>query len=228
VERIARARDLRRGRKEKELARGRRGAAEAAAPQPDEPPETDLEIDESDLAGPMIVHRPPPERKKPAGRRTEAARAADRYALPPLDLLDDPPADRAPVSEEEIRANSRILERKLADFGVNGRVTQVHPGPVITMYEYEPAPGVKVNRIVGLQDDLALALSATSIRVVAPIPGKPVVGIELPNKKREVVTLKEIMLSEEYGRSHSKLAVALARTSSAGRGSGTSARCRTC
>jgi S-DNA-T family DNA segregation ATPase FtsK/SpoIIIE len=168
-------------------------------------------VDEDDLAEPMIVHRPPPPRKKEAVRRFEPARAAGSYVLPPLDLLDDPPADRVPVSREEILANSRILERELADFGVNGRVTQVHPGPVITMYEYEPAPGIKVNRIVGLQDDLALALSATSIRVVAPIPGKPVVGIELPNKKREVVTLKEIMLSEEYARGHSRLAVALGK-----------------
>ena len=159
----------------------------------------------------MIVQRPPPLRKKPvAARRPEPARTRGSYVLPPLDLLDDPPADRAPVSRDEILANSRILERKLADFGVNGKVTQVHPGPVITMYEYELAPGIKMNRIEGLQDDLALALSATSVRV-ARIPGKSVVGIELPNRTREVVTLKEIMLSEEFGRAHSKLSVALGK-----------------
>jgi len=211
---VARARDLRRGRKEKEQVRGTR----AAAGTPDEksvvkqpPDEAPLEIGDEDLAGPLIVHRPPPLHRKPGPRRPEPARTRSTFVLPPLDLLDDPPADRAPVSRDEILAHSRILERKLADFGVNGRVTQVHPGPVITMYEYEPAAGIKVNRIVGLQDDLALALSATSVRVVAPIPGKPVVGIELPNRTREVVTLKEIMLSEEYGRGHSKLTVALGK-----------------
>jgi len=204
-----RAWELRRGRKEKEQARGKRGGA-ARKPAAEEPPEP-LEIDEEDLEGPMIVHRPPPQRKKPAARRPEPVRTPGSYVLPPLDLLDDPPADRAPVSRDEILAHSRILERKLADFGVNGKVTQVHPGPVITMYEYEPAAGIKVNRIVGLQDDLALALSATSVRVVAPIPGKPVVGIELPNRTREVVTLKEVMLSEEYARAHSKLSVALGK-----------------
>jgi len=210
---VARARDLRRGRKEKEQARGTRGAAGTPEEKPALrlPLEEPLEIGDEDLAGPLIVHRPPPLHRKPGPRRPEPARTRSTFVLPPLDLLDDPPADRAPVSRDEILAHSRILERKLADFGVNGRVTQVHPGPVITMYEYEPAAGIKVNRIVGLQDDLALALSATSVRVVAPIPGKPVVGIELPNRTREVVTLKEIMLSEEYGRGHSKLTVALGK-----------------
>ncbi len=209
---VARARDLRRGRKEKELARGTRGAAgapgQAAAPR--QPADDPLEIGEEDLAGPMIVHRPPPLRRKPGARRPEPTRSRGNYVLPPLDLLDDPPADRAPVSRDEILANTRILERKLADFGVNGKVTQVHPGPVITMYDYELAPGIKMNRIEGLQDDLALALSATSVRV-ARIPGKSVVGIELPNRTREVVTLKEIMLSEEFGRAHSKLSVSLGK-----------------
>jgi len=210
---VARARDLRRGRKEKEQARGTRGAAGFPEEKPAlKPPRAAaLEIGDEDLAGPLIVHRPPPLHRKPVPRRPEPARTRSTFVLPPLDMLDDPPPDRAPVSREEILAHSRILERKLADFGVNGRVTQVHPGPVITMYEYEPAAGIKVNRIVGLQDDLALALSATSVRVVAPIPGKPVVGIELPNRTREVVTLKEIMLSEEYGRVHSKLTVALGK-----------------
>jgi S-DNA-T family DNA segregation ATPase FtsK/SpoIIIE len=215
-EQAARARDLARARREKEEARRSRvpepaipeitaEELEEAAPEP--PPEPRAEAGPG--TGPMIVHRaPPPRRKAPALRRHEPAGA---YVLPPLDLLDDPPPDRVPVSREEILANSRILERKLADFGVNGKVTQVHPGPVITMYEYEPAAGVKVNRIVSLQDDLALALSAISVRVVASIPGKAVVGVELPNRTREVVTLKEVMLSEEFQKSRSKLAVALGK-----------------
>jgi DNA segregation ATPase FtsK/SpoIIIE, S-DNA-T family len=211
---VIRARDLRRGRKEKELARTRRAAPEPEA-EPELPPgpepDPGLEIEEEDLAGPMIVHRPPPARKKPGTRRPEPARSSGAYVLPPLDLLDDPPPDRVTVSEEEVRANSQILVRKLADFGANGKVTQVHPGPVITTYDFEPAAGVKMSRIEGLQDDLALALSAVSIRV-ARTPGKPVVGIELPNKRREAVTLKEIMLSEEFAAAHGKLAVALGKS----------------
>jgi len=209
-----RARDLRRARREKE---GRRARSRETEPPAVEEPEPDAAVDEpgepaarGSAAGPRIVQRPPP-RRRPERATERERRPGESFRLPPLDLLDDPPPDRVPVSREEILANSRILERKLADFGVNGKVTQVHPGPVITMYEYEPAPGVKVNRIVGLQDDLALALSATSVRVVAPIPGKPVVGIELPNKKREAVTLKEVMQSEQYQRVHGKLAVALGK-----------------
>ena len=147
---LKRAWELRRGRKAKELARHKRGAGTASErpPQPERVAEPPLEIDEEDLAVPMIVQRPPPLRKKPvAARRSEPTRSAGTFVLPPLDLLDDPPGDRAPISRDEILANSRILERKLADFGVNGKVTQVHPGPVITMYEYELAPGIKMNRI---------------------------------------------------------------------------------
>jgi S-DNA-T family DNA segregation ATPase FtsK/SpoIIIE len=94
---------------------------------------------------------------------------------------------------------------------VTGKVTQVHPGPVITMYEFEPAPGIKVNRIVNLADDLALAMSAIAVRVVGPIPGKSVVGIEIPNHERETVHLKDIILSDEYRSSSSKLSVALGK-----------------
>jgi S-DNA-T family DNA segregation ATPase FtsK/SpoIIIE len=105
--------------------------------------------------------------------------------------------------------NSRILEKKLMDYGVEGRVVEVRPGPVITVYEFEPAPGVKVSKIVNLADDLALALSAISIRIVAPIPGKSVVGIEIPNALRETVYLKGIVDSEPFRTSDSKLTLAL-------------------
>jgi S-DNA-T family DNA segregation ATPase FtsK/SpoIIIE len=134
-----------------------------------------------------------------------------KFELPPLSLLNESPKDRPSLSREELIANSRILERKLQDFGVSGNVAQVHPGPVITMYEFEPAPGVKVNRIVNLADDLALALSALSVRVVAPIPGKAVVGIEIPNRDRETVYLKDLMLSVEFSKSRSRLTIALGK-----------------
>jgi S-DNA-T family DNA segregation ATPase FtsK/SpoIIIE len=107
--------------------------------------------------------------------------------------------------------NSRILEKKLLDFGVQGRVVTVHPGPVITMYEFEPASGVKVNRITNLSDDLALALRALSIRIIAPIPGKPVVGIEVPNTEREVVYIRDLLEANSYRSRPSRLTLALGK-----------------
>ncbi len=84
---------------------------------------------------------------------------------------------------------SSLIEKKLEDFGVEGRITQVHPGPIVTMYEFEPAPGVKINRVVSLSDDLALALKAQSVRV-STVPGKAAIGIEVPNRQRETVSFK--------------------------------------
>jgi S-DNA-T family DNA segregation ATPase FtsK/SpoIIIE len=107
--------------------------------------------------------------------------------------------------------NSRILEKKLADFGVLGRVVTVHPGPVITMFEFEPGSGVKVNRITNLADDLALALRALSVRIIAPLPGKSVVGIEIPNPERDVVYLRDLLESENFRKSKSKLTLALGK-----------------
>jgi S-DNA-T family DNA segregation ATPase FtsK/SpoIIIE len=103
------------------------------------------------------------------------------------------------------------LARALLSFGIEGKVTEIHPGPVITMYEFEPAPGVKVSRIVNLSDDLALALKAASIRIVAPLPGKSVVGVEVPNLYRETVSLKEVLTSDAYTHSRSKLTLALGK-----------------
>jgi len=105
--------------------------------------------------------------------------------------------------------NLQILEKKLSDFGVEGRVVEVTPGPVITMYELEPAPGVKINKIVNLADDLALALMAPSIRILAPIPGKSVIGIEIPNLKRESVFLKEVIDNDSFTQSSFRLPIAL-------------------
>ncbi|MBI5043835.1 MAG: DNA translocase FtsK [Nitrospirae bacterium] len=133
------------------------------------------------------------------------------YQLPPLNLLNDPPASARKVSKEELLMNSSILEKKLLDYGIEGRVINVHPGPVITMYEFEPAPGVKVNRIVGLADDLALAMRALSVRIVAPIPGKSVVGIEIPNNIREDVFFKDILSSDAFSESRSRLPLALGK-----------------
>ncbi len=122
-----------------------------------------------------------------------------------------PPEGARRFDRDSLIMNSRILEKKLADFGVSGRVVTVHPGPVITMYEFEPAPGVKVNRITNLSDDLALALRALSIRIIAPIPGKSVVGIEVPNPDREVVYIRDLLESKSYRASASKLTLALGK-----------------
>ena len=133
------------------------------------------------------------------------------YQIPPFSFLEDP--ENPPISsdDENLRMQSQLLEKKLEDFGVHGKVVAVSPGPVITTFEYEPAPGVKINKIVSLSDDLALALRATSIRIVAPIPGKAVVGIEVPNANREMVRFKEIVASSEFDKSKSKLTLCLGK-----------------
>jgi len=135
----------------------------------------------------------------------------DDYQLPPLTLLADPPPAVRHLSEREILVNSEILEHKLLDFGVSGEVTEVHPGPVITMYEFQPAPGVKVSKIANLADDLAMALRALSIRIVAPIPGKGAVGIEVPNIEREGVYLRQILASEVWDTRKFQLPIALGK-----------------
>ncbi len=133
------------------------------------------------------------------------------YRLPPLTLLSDPPLMTGGMTQKELIAQSHILQKKLRDFGVEGRVTQVHPGPVITMFEFEPAPGVKLNKITSLSDDIALGMRALSVRIVAPLPGKPSVGIEIPNPKREAVFLKEVLSSPAHNRISSILKLALGK-----------------
>ena len=133
------------------------------------------------------------------------------YHLPSLSLLDPPVRLAVKVDEGALHASSQILESKLNDFGVAGSVVAVRPGPVITTYEFEPAPGVKVNRIVSLADDLQMALRAVSVRILAPIPGKAVVGIEVSNPKREKVCLQEILSSTVCQQTESPLALALGK-----------------
>jgi S-DNA-T family DNA segregation ATPase FtsK/SpoIIIE len=133
------------------------------------------------------------------------------YELPAGDLLDEVSEGRAKVDQEALLLNARILENKLRDFGVQGEVVAVHPGPVITMYEYKPGSGVKINRIANLDDDLAMALSAVSVRIIAPIPGKDVVGLEISNRDRETVYLREIVESEHFHKFKGPLAMALGK-----------------
>jgi len=131
------------------------------------------------------------------------------FTLPPLELLDEVERRDTRMKKEILIGNASILEKKLADFGVEGKVVEVHPGPIITLYELEPAPGVKINRITNLSDDLALALKAASIRIIAPIPGKAVIGIEIPNLEREAVHLRDVLDSEKFSESRIKLPIAL-------------------
>lgn len=129
---------------------------------------------------------------------------------PALELLADP-EPRSGTDEQALKQRSQLLENKLEDFGVKGKIVAVMSGPVITTFEYEPASGVKINKIVNLADDIALALSALSVRIVAPIPGKSVIGIEIPNTRRELVRLKDVVNSPRFKNSDSLLTLALGK-----------------
>ncbi len=131
--------------------------------------------------------------------------------LPPLQLLDDPPPSQTAQSPEALEAMSRFVELKLKEFGVDVEVVAVLPGPVVTRYEIRPSPGTKASSITALSRDLARSLSTTSVRVVEVIPGKSVMGLEIPNEKREIVTLGEIVKSRAYDEVSSPLALALGK-----------------
>jgi S-DNA-T family DNA segregation ATPase FtsK/SpoIIIE len=159
-----------------------------------------------------IVEPSPQPTKKIEQERFSFMNVSGKFKLPPLDLLKEPPEGRtAEIQRESLEMNARRLEKKLSDFSVEGEVVEIHPGPVITMYEYKPAPGIKISKVAGLADDLALALRAPSIRIIAPIPGKAAIGIEIPNNQRETVFLKEILSSPVFRDSKFKLPIALGK-----------------
>jgi len=169
-----------------------------------------------------VASRPPPRIEAPApvpekSERVERERQVPLFdapkssELPALSLLDEPRPREQSYSDEALEAMSRLVELKLKDFGVDAEVVAVQPGPVITRFELRPAPGVKVSQISNLAKDLARALSAISVRVVEIIPGKSVVGLEIPNEKREIVTLGEIIKSKPYDEVSSPLALALGK-----------------
>ncbi|NPB10051.1 MAG: DNA translocase FtsK, partial [Thermodesulfobacteria bacterium] len=199
--------------------------AEEDFPSQVEPPKIEaqpLKPEEQEAEAPRISDEPPyhgvpeededEEEEKAEGLEIKPpVKKKGTYERPPLTLLDDPPATVHRESREELLERAKLLEEKLANFGVKGKVTGICPGPVITVYEYEPAPGVKINKITSLADDLALGLKAASVRIVAPIPGKSAVGIEVANREREVVYLKEILASEAFRKARSKLTLALGK-----------------
>ncbi|MET1257231.1 DNA translocase FtsK [Aliikangiella maris] len=150
--------------------------------------------------------------------RTEKEKQANLFddlpvegELPPVRLLDEPKAHQHRISEESLEAMSRLVELKLADFKVEAQVVAVHPGPVITRFELSLAAGVKVARITNLAKDLARSMATTSVRVVEVIPGKPYIGIEVPNENREIVRLKEVIASKAFDDSKSSLTMALGK-----------------
>lgn len=138
-------------------------------------------------------------------------RRVENWDLPKLSLLEDPPALRARMDEREIKNKARILVEKLAQFDIQGEVVGIKPGPAVTMFEFKPAADVKISRITDLADDLSLALSSESVRIIAPIPGRDVVGIETSNSQREAVFLKDIIASEAFWQEDCKLPLALGR-----------------
>jgi S-DNA-T family DNA segregation ATPase FtsK/SpoIIIE len=195
------------------IYRSRREKAREARQRPI-PPKEPPKIVETQKQ-PAAQREPKPEKPpKPVQATFEFMESKDgksAYQLPSLDLLDPIPPVVKKISKEDMLAQSELLQHKLQDFDIQGRVTQVYPGPVVTMFEFEPAPGVKVSKIVNLADDLALAMKAGSVRIVAPLPGKAAVGIEVPNNTRETVYFRQILETPEYQANKSKLKVPLGK-----------------
>lgn len=160
---------------------------------------------------PTIVELDPDDVEYISDPVLEDIREKTLFELPKLSFLDEKPKVQRHIDTQLLQEKARILEGKLKDFNVDGEVVEILPGPVITTFEYRPAPGIKLSKIVGLSDDLALALSAISIRIVAPIPGRDVVGIEIPNEERELVNLREMISSKAFVRSESLLTLALGK-----------------
>jgi S-DNA-T family DNA segregation ATPase FtsK/SpoIIIE len=175
------------------------------------PPDT-----ESPTDGPRIVETAAVQGKA-SGARADAVQGAlkidnQTWTLPALGLLQSPAQQQRVVYKAEfLRENARVLEEKLADFKIAGEVTDIRPGPVVTTYEYKPAPGVKISKIANLRDDLTMSLKVLNVRIVAPIPGRDVVGIEVPNEKRQFVYFRELAESEAYRGSHSPLSMILGK-----------------
>ncbi len=165
-----------------------------------------------------VVQHPPRKPVQPSTRAKAEAQPTLKfdpeeavYELPPLSLLSNPALiQRHHLSDEALEQNARMLESVLDDYGVKGDIVSVRPGPVVTMYELEPAPGLKASRVIGLADDIARSMSALSARV-STVPGRTVIGIELPNENREKVVLREILSARDYGDSNMKLPLALGK-----------------
>jgi S-DNA-T family DNA segregation ATPase FtsK/SpoIIIE len=177
-----------------------RGTSAGTPPEPDAP-----------VPSPSVrtVRKPGP---RPAGPQQQPLPLPDAsWRFPPLSLLKPAPARAASgPSEEALQANARLLETVLSDYGVQGSIVEIRPGPVVTLYELEPAPGIRSARVIGLADDVARSLSVTAVRI-ATVPGRNVIGIEVPNAKRETVYLSELLGSDEVQKNPGRLALALGK-----------------
>ncbi|CCA94238.1 DNA translocase FtsK 4TM domain-containing protein [Novosphingobium sp. PP1Y] len=187
---------------EVETAKPEAPAPRAAAPTP---------LNEPARKAPQIVDPTTPARPAQLGTGSQQKDLFDQYQLPPLDILADPPANAGPkIDKLSLERNARLLETVLDDFNVKGEITAVRTGPVVTMYELEPAPGIKASRVIGLADDIARNMSAISARV-SSIPGRTVMGIELPNADRQMVSFKEMVGSENFAHHKGMLPIILGK-----------------
>jgi S-DNA-T family DNA segregation ATPase FtsK/SpoIIIE len=214
--RMAELREAERNALRREPAFGPAGELDFEDDEEDEFDEPIADLVESRPArrsGQRPVAAPQAGRTKPTARPARPAAAPDKYELPPLELLAEPQQRRRDKSLDQnaLMQNARLLESVLDDFGVRGEIINVRPGPVVTLYELEPAPGIKSSRVIGLADDIARSMSAISARV-AVIPGKNAIGIELPNANRETVYLRELLAAPDYAASKGKLALTLGKT----------------
>lgn len=198
--------------------RAERGTVEMAPAPAHESPRPERRMRQAEILAPHPAGIPGARRA--AGQRQTAFDPASSFpdkagkdgpSLPQIDLLAEAPSSRGPaVSEETLQRNARQLETVLDDFGVRGQIVKVRPGPVVTLYELEPAPGIKASRIIGLADDIARSMSAVSVRV-AVVPGRNVIGIELPNRQAETVYLRELLDSEAYAKAVARLPLVLGK-----------------
>ena len=194
---------------EKLRVRVKAGAAPAQEPQPAQEPRPAPQ-----KRAPRVLVAPDP---APAPRawdldKTIVAIASEDYEPLGVDMLSEPPENQAPSeTDDQLEVNADTLEKTLEDFGVRGDILNAHPGPVVTLYEFEPAPGIKSSRVIGLADDIARSMSAVSARV-AVVPGRNAIGIELPNPRRETVYLRELVAAPDFADSKHKLAIALGKT----------------
>jgi len=195
---------------------GGTGARAAAVPPPAAPERSEAPAEAAPPSPPAVKDREKEAKSSKGQQALPFLPATEGYTRPSPKFLDAPSAEPHGSDQDEMAQNSRLLEKKLLEFGVEGHVTAVNPGPVITSFELEPGPGIKINRIVALADDLALGLKAMSVRVVAPIPGKAAVGVEIPNQNRAVVCLRDVLGTKEFANESLQLPLALGKDSGGG------------
>ena len=176
--------------------------------------EIKINIEENLESNPVIDIQPDSSKENkisPKNLSNNEGKKYSNFILPNLDLLDEPKDQPISYDKEKALDKAKRIEEKLENFGINGQITEIKPGPVITLYEYRPEAGTKINKISSLSDDLAMALKATRIRIIAPIPGKDVIGIEVPNDLRETVYLKELLSKDQFKKSPSPINLSLGK-----------------